>query len=246
MNQISYTFTDDALRNAESDGVNTRPLLYGFLHGLRFSYFPPLRAFSDGLTHESVSIIPYDVQQAWSISNVLAGTEHNLWHQSREMIQRLHGDVRLDTPYLMDLAVLTVEADRFRIRRRLNHLKALEDGWADGMQRVDNWGEGYGKAPIPEGLDWLANQMENHYYDSDLPRPYLYPTPEGGVQIEWRVKTFGVELEIDLSTHKGEWFCTDLKSDDLDDFTEEKLDLNDTSSWQWVVSQLRYLSEHTP
>lgn len=178
--------------------------------------------------------------------HVLAGTDVDMasWHDL--LFQSATGELRGDREFGLAMPLEpVVEPDRFRIRERLESFKDMEDGWADGMQRMDKWGNGYGKAPATEGLDWLADQLEDHY-NNELPRPYLYPTPEGGVQIEWRIKTFGVELEIDLSTHQGEWFCTDRQSDDLDDFTERILDLDDDGSWPWIVLNLRRLMEHTP
>ncbi len=76
-----------------------------------------------------------------------------------------------------------VSVDPLDIARRLTELKGLNDGWADGLQPAGQWGEGYGKAPPAEGLDWLAEQFRLRYAP-DLLRPYLYPTPEGGVHAE--------------------------------------------------------------
>jgi hypothetical protein len=143
------------------------------------------------------------------------------------------------------LTLHNVDEDKLRIRRRLNHLKTLQDGWADGMQIASKWGHGFGKAPPTDGLDWLAVQLEI-YYSSDLPRPYLYPTPEGGVQIEWSIGVFSASLEIDLSTQHGQWFCTDVRTTDIDDFSEREVNLNDASTWQWIASELRHLREQTP
>ena len=124
--------------------------------------------------------------------------------------------------------VATVQLD---IKRRLTELRDLKDGWADGMQNVRDWGSGFGKAPSQDGLDWLAAQLER-FYPNDAPRPRIYPTPEGGVQIEWSLG----DLEIDIDAHTAEWFSADLNADSSE---ERILNLDNPTDWQWVTNQLR-------
>ena len=102
-------------------------------------------------------------------------------------------------------------------------LRNLKDGWADGTQPADQWGKGYGKAPVAQGLDWLAERLEAGYAD-DLPRPYIYPTPEGGVSLEWSLGQNEASLEVDLLSHSAEWHCLNLSSGRS---TEEDFDLDD-------------------
>ena len=48
---------------------------------------------------------------------------------------------------IKDVEVLSREShDSLGISRQLADLRNLKDGWADGMQPADQWGEGYGKA----------------------------------------------------------------------------------------------------
>ncbi len=128
--------------------------------------------------------------------------------------------------------------DKFQIRQTLNELKMLEDGWADGMQYVTDWGNGYGKAPLPEDLDWLADQMEDHYH-KDLPYPYIYPEPEGGVQIEWSIGPYEAGLTIDLCKREGEWSYTNC--DKHESGEEEVLALTKSTSWTWLATELKRL-----
>ena len=60
-------------------------------------------------------------------------------------------------------------------------MEDLEAGWADGVLDVDDQSNRYGKKLSISGLNWLISQF-GEYYGSDLPKPYLYPAPEGGVQ----------------------------------------------------------------
>ncbi len=123
------------------------------------------------------------------------------------------------------------------IARRLDRFKHLEDGWADGMQHAGDWGSGYGKAPHHEELDWLKQQFATHY-PSTLDRPYLYPTPEGGVEAEWSIGSNAASLEIDLETHEAEWHNLNF---DTDDSYERWLNLDEPDGWEWLVSELRVL-----
>ena len=127
------------------------------------------------------------------------------------------------------------------INQRLDSFKEMEDGWADGMQPASQWGNRYGKAPSHKGLDWLKQQFAVHYPD-DLPQPYLYPTPEGGVQAEWRIGPHYPSIEIDLDTRQGEWHCLDLSTDNS---YEKDLQLDSPQSWQWLASELRRLENST-
>ena len=116
---------------------------------------------------------------------------------------------------------------------RLDEFRALRDGWADGMQYAGDWGNGYGKAPSPAGLDWLAAAFTRHY-PQDAPLPHTYPTPEGGIQMEWSYGSQDISLEIDLETQQGEWCRLDLSSMDE---AERNLTL-DAAAWQWLGAEI--------
>lgn len=121
------------------------------------------------------------------------------------------------------------------IRARLDDFRKLTDGWADGMQAAADWGNGYGIAPSPAGLDWLADEFAKHY-PPHAPLPYLYPTPEGGVQAEWSLGPQEISLEVNLATGQAWWHRLDL-STTVD--AERDLTL-DAAGWQWLVSELLY------
>ena len=122
---------------------------------------------------------------------------------------------------------------------RLDEFKELRDGWADGMQVASDWGNGYGKAPDHAGLDWLADTFERRYPD-DAPLPYAYPTPEGGVQIEWSLGPYEASVEIDINDHSAEWFVVDLPADTSD---ERMLNLDIADDWAWFANEIRRLAK---
>ena len=124
--------------------------------------------------------------------------------------------------------------DPLDVTAQLDDLRNLKDGWADGMQTAGDWGNGYGKAPNHEALDWLDAKFADEYPD-DLPRPYIYPTPEGGVQFEWSLGSREVSLDIDFHTRVGYWHSMDMIS--LSD-EERDLDLDDAREWAWLISEI--------
>ena len=111
---------------------------------------------------------------------------------------------------------------------RLNELRTLENGWLDGK----------GLAPSSTGLDWLGQRLESHY-SNGLPQPFLYPTAEGGVQIEWSIGGCEASLEIDLASHQGQWHCLNLKTAD-DSFRDVNLD--DNHDWAVLIQEIRQLA----
>ena len=123
------------------------------------------------------------------------------------------------------------------IGHQLERLRDLKDGWADGMQPAGGWGEGHGKAPSREGLDWLLEQFTRHY-PQHAPRPYIYPTPEGGVQAEWSLGPNEVSLEVDLAGRTAEWHCLNLQTNLS---SERRMALDLVDSWQWIADEVRRL-----
>jgi hypothetical protein len=110
------------------------------------------------------------------------------------------------------------EANALEIGPRLDELRALKDGWLDGL----------GKALPPQGLDWLAGVLKRHYPGGLMP-PHFYPTTEGGVQAEWTLRPWEILLEIDLATRVGQWHALNLQSGDE---VSRELNLEQDTSWE--------------
>ena len=150
----------------------------------------------------------------------------------------LHGHTSTQTnkpaiDYLLDLT----DFDPLNITRQLKNMKRIKDGWADGMQIFDDWGDGFGTAPSHIGLDWLVDQFALNYTD-DLPKPHLYPMPDGGIQAEWSIGSYELSLEIDLTSHIAEWYSLNLQTDSDH---EIRIDLNRADSWSWITNEIRRL-----
>lgn len=116
--------------------------------------------------------------------------------------------------------------DPLDIRTRIEELKALKPGWLDGK----------GLVPSGDGLDWLADSFE--VLDSEeLPRPYLFPTPEGSVLVEWQQKPWSLSLEVDLEARVGEWHALNLETDFEESAT---LDLRNIEGWSQFGTVCRW------
>jgi len=72
--------------------------------------------------------------------------------------------------------------------QRLSELASLADGWLDGD------GESIDLNAIEFARDLLASITEKA-----LPEPLVFPTPTGGIQLEWAAQTTHAEISIDAS-----------------------------------------------
>ena len=115
--------------------------------------------------------------------------------------------------------------DPFDVRTRLNELSRLEDGWLDGE----------GKAPPPDGLQWLAECFDR-YFLGELQLPSLCATEDGEIYAEWVLDPLNLSLEINLENHRGYWHATNFTDGS---FTEKDIDLNQPDSWNWLCEQLK-------
>ena len=123
--------------------------------------------------------------------------------------------------------------DPLDVSASLDEFRSLQDGWLDGE----------GKAPDPDGLDWLSDTFERHYPD-DLQLPRTYPMSDGGISLEWSIGVREADVEIDLKNHVGEWY---VFNKDTEQGEEEKtLKLEKPADWAWVSRRLRSLTVHTP
>ncbi len=102
------------------------------------------------------------------------------------------------------------------IQFKLNDLKNLGDGWFENT----------GKAPSAEGLTKLS-ELFDAYYTEDRNLPYIYPTPEGNLELEWSITDADVILGIDIDSLIGDLL---IIYDDKD--IQYDLNLNTSSDWK--------------
>lgn len=113
---------------------------------------------------------------------------------------------------------------------------------AELMELQDGWYNGTGRAPRREDLDWLVRTFEQKYPD-DLPPPFLYPTVEGGIRVEWTLPPFELSLEIEATKRCGSWHSLNLKSDEE---MIRSLELNRDEVWLGIAHEVRKAAESRP
>ena len=126
------------------------------------------------------------------------------------------------------LSKARITAGRPDVCARLDELRSLRDGWL----------EDGGKAPSHDGLDWLQGSFERHY-PRDLPPPYAYPTPDGGISLEWTIGRLDIDIEVSLEERTGWWYV--FNKDTGRGESEKTLNLDDPEAWRWAGKQLRDL-----
>ncbi len=112
---------------------------------------------------------------------------------------------------------------------RIAELKALKNGWFNGI----------GLAPRHDDLGWLESNLDENY-PPDLPSPFLYPTVEGGIRIEWSLPPFEVSLEIEADARSGNWHSLNIQDDSE---RIEVLDLARREGWMWLAREMRAAAE---
>jgi hypothetical protein len=118
--------------------------------------------------------------------------------------------------------------DPLDVPSRLDELRLLRDGWYEGA----------GKAPTSAGIDWLSDTF-TRAYPEDLPLPFVYPTPEGGIRLEWSIEPHDVTLDLNLARHTASLHHLNLTSDDDH---EEKLNLDEPAEWERLIQRIRNLA----
>ena len=113
---------------------------------------------------------------------------------------------------------------------QLDELTKLQNGWLNGE----------GKASSEYDLRWLKKLVIEHIPESL--NPHVYPTPEGGVQLEWDFGPYRASLEIDLSKCIGEWHCLNLVTDESKNRT---FILTVPHCWGWLVTELHYMKRRS-
>lgn len=86
-------------------------------------------------------------------------------------------------------------------------------------------------------LDWLSEKF-TRYYSKDLPWPYVSPTPEGGVILNWRFIKNEISLGIDSETKVG--FYHELNMREYSVYSKN-IDLSEVECWSVLNNSLLLL-----
>lgn len=131
---------------------------------------------------------------------------------------------------LHDVALMDrTHTGRTDVPSRLYELRSMTDGWL-----LDE----YSIAPSHEGLDWFSNEFAR-LYPTDLPLPYIFPTPQGGIEAEWDIADKHAAFAIDIDAHQGRWLQWDINTDYHD---SEDLNLDIEADWSFFIAQIREMA----
>ena len=112
-----------------------------------------------------------------------------------------------------------------RKAERCMELLDLAPGWLDGE----------GRPPTRKLLDLVGEWLEEHQRKNGQ-QPRLYPTPEGGVEAEWRIGRLDLSIEFDPSSATAEWHALDLDQGTVD---EQRVALQDKPAMQALGAKLQ-------
>lgn len=84
---------------------------------------------------------------------------------------------------------------------RIAALSELKAGWLEGD------GEEPGKAMLKRFLElWFSGEL------SELPNPYVYPRPDGGLQLEWDSGSWAVSAEVSKKDFQTNLIAVNVES----------------------------------
>jgi len=99
----------------------------------------------------------------------------------------------------------------------------------------DGWNNGEGVRLSERGLSWLYCSF-SYGFPTYLPSPFIYPTVDGRVFMEWHCGSEDTSLEIDLETHQGELHRLDLLKGDVAEFV---VNLDENMGWRKVCRMIQ-------
>ena len=126
------------------------------------------------------------------------------------------------------------EKEHPSIYPQIQKLLRLEDGWLDGE----------GIAPGVEELDGFYESI-SRFYSENLPYPFIYPTLEGDIQIEWEKMSLFELISIDISCyinlkkHTGDFHILVTDTSGADNVSECFIDLDKKEGWVHFIDLIK-------
>lgn len=109
----------------------------------------------------------------------------------------------------------------------------LGDRMAVLQELKDGWFNGDGLAPSGDGLSWLHEWMGKMITFFSAPCPFIYPTTDGGVSLEWDIGGVDFTIKVNLET----------RSAVITDGDDEKFArLSDAGNSKWIADRILELS----
>ena len=107
------------------------------------------------------------------------------------------------------------------------------------LDLAPGWLDGEGRPPSRKLLDLVGEWLEAHQRNNGQ-QPRLFPTPEGGVEAEWRIGRLVLSIEFDPSSATAEWHALDLDQGTVD---EQRVALQDEPGMQALGGKLQRVLE---
>lgn len=95
------------------------------------------------------------------------------------------------------------------MNEQISTLRGLAPGWFDGEGLPYNGAQ----------LDWLEQYLDRLVVLAGVPRPYIYPTPDGAVRVEWSAPSAEIVLTFDLSTKSIDGFSAPVDRGEGEELT---------------------------
>lgn len=146
---------------------------------------------------------------------------------SYDRIDRLERVLRVD-----DITPIDEEENSgpAALNLQFDELKLLQRGWfEEDTPPLD-----------PAGLDMFRSFLHSVLGGSDIPLPYLYPTPEGDARAEWSFPEWEVSATAELARRSIVLHATHLRSDA---FEERELSMDATDG---VVGFTKFIHQFMP
>jgi hypothetical protein len=144
--------------------------------------------------------------------------------QQRPMVRvRVRGAMQLQQRRMTDVEEIeTVDDERApEVQKLWDRLKTLEevpDGWLDGD----------GRRPTEDVLTFVRLVLQRLLVDHrSIPRPKVFPTPDGGLQAEWVLGSWAAEARFSPS---GEFLALEATNADTMEEHEHRLAAGDISA----------------
>jgi hypothetical protein len=109
------------------------------------------------------------------------------------------------------------------------------------LELAPGWLNGEGLPPTGKLLELVGAWLGEHQRQ-DLEQPRLFPTPEGGVEAEWRIGRLDLSIEFDPSSGLAEWHQLDLDSGAV---VEQQAPLQDNPGMRELGIKLQQVLDST-
>jgi len=108
--------------------------------------------------------------------------------------------------------------------KRLNEIYSLEDGWYEGIGLHFNNSEFDLK-------NWLLEILDK----TDIPSPYLYPTPDNSIELEWSFGFWEINCSVDFESQHFFLHATNVNNAEI---RKDSFDLKDIQGKEKLIKFL--------